>query len=287
MPDRRPARSKAEAAEHVRDLASRMKERWAKSFDPYDRGLWERSLSRERSPTPKPREKTPDPVREKKFIENLKKEGKKAGVEPVDQYIVYDPNRKGAARAGGGYSDDEKKKKKKKKSEDLWVELTIEPGCRIPPWLDATDDGDGPMPIHPSQLAAMHGGGGGGNFGSNLMPGEGAAMQAYVEAGVRIPRRGEVGMTADDIDTFETLGFVMSGSRHRRMNAVRIRKENQIYSAEEQRALSMYNFEERAAAETQVITDLRDMLQKKNATIDGALDTNDRFHSDGEHKKFI
>ena len=29
----------------------------------------------------------------------------------------------------------------------------------------------------------------------------------------------------------------MSGSRHKRMNAVRIRKENQIYSAEEKRAL--------------------------------------------------
>ena len=32
---------------------------------------------------------------------------------------------------------------------------------------------------------------------------------------------------------------VMSGSRHRRMNAVRIRKENQVYSAEEKRALAM------------------------------------------------
>jgi hypothetical protein len=31
------------------------------------------------------------------------------------------------------------------------------------------------------------------------------------------------------------------------MNAVRIRKENQVYSAEEKQALSVINFEEKAA----------------------------------------
>ena len=36
----------------------------------------------------------------------------------------------------------------------------------------------------------------------------------------------------------------MSGSRHARMNAVRIRKENQVYSAEEQRALALITLEE-------------------------------------------
>jgi hypothetical protein len=34
--------------------------------------------------------------------------------------------------------------------------------------------------------------------------------------------------------------WVMSGSRHRRMEAVRLRKENQIYSADEKRALAMF-----------------------------------------------
>lgn len=38
---------------------------------------------------------------------------------------------------------------------------------------------------------------------------------------------------------------MMFSSRHRRMNAVRMRKENQIYSAEEQRALAMFNYEEK------------------------------------------
>lgn len=38
----------------------------------------------------------------------------------------------------------------------------------------------------------------------------------------------QVGLTADQITKFEELGYVMSGSRHARMNAIRIRKENQV-----------------------------------------------------------
>ncbi|CAG2066901.1 unnamed protein product, partial [Timema podura] len=67
------------------------------------------------------------------------------------------------------------------------------------------------------------------DFGKALLPGEGAAMAAYVAEGKRIPRRGEIGLTSDQIASFESVGYVMSGSRHRRMEAVRIRKENQIY----------------------------------------------------------
>lgn len=78
-----------------------------------------------------------------------------------------------------------------------------------------------------------------GSYGGHLLPGEGDAMAEYVKSGMRIPRRGEVGITAEQIDGLESLGYVMSGSRHRRMNAVRIRKENQVYSAEEKRALAM------------------------------------------------
>ena len=62
-------------------------------------------------------------------------------------------------------------------------------------------------------------------------------MAAYVKEGKRIPRRGEVGLTTDQIDDFENQGFVMSGNRHKRMTAVRLRKENQVYTAEEKRAL--------------------------------------------------
>lgn len=74
-------------------------------------------------------------------------------------------------------------------------------------------------------------------FGKALLPGEGAAMAAYVAGGKRIPRRGEIGLTSDEIERFENQGYVMSGSRHRRMEAVRLRKESQIYSADEKRAL--------------------------------------------------
>merc|ERR1719169_138017 len=97
-------------------------------------------------------------------------------------------------------------------------------------------------------------------------------MAQFVEAGERIPRRGEVGLSTDQIEDFENLGYVMSGSRHRRMNAVRIRKENQVYSAEEKRALALYNFEEKASRETQLVGDLRDMLTKKNESINTALE---------------
>lgn len=55
-------------------------------------------------------------------------------------------------------------------------------------------------------------------------------MAAFVQSGKRIPRRGEVGLTADEISSFEELGYIMSGSRHSRMNAIRIRKENQVNS---------------------------------------------------------
>ena len=51
------------------------------------------------------------------------------------------------------------------------------------------------------------------SFGHALLPGEGEAMAAYVEAGKRIPRRGEIGLTSGEIETYEDSGYVMSGSR--------------------------------------------------------------------------
>lgn len=50
-------------------------------------------------------------------------------------------------------------------------------------------------------------------YGKALLPGEGAAMAAYVAEGKRIPRRGEIGLTCDEISSFESVGYVMSGSR--------------------------------------------------------------------------
>ena len=52
------------------------------------------------------------------------------------------------------------------------------------------------------------------SYGKALLPGEGAAMAAYIAEGKRIPRRGEIGLTSDEIKTFEDSGYVMSGSRY-------------------------------------------------------------------------
>lgn len=101
------------------------------------------------------------------------------------------------------------------------------------------------------------------DFGHALLPGEGAAMAAYIADGKRIPRRGEIGLTSDEIATFEDVGYVMSGSRHRRMEAVRIRKENQIYSADEKRALAMFSKEERQKRENTILTQFKDMIATK------------------------
>lgn len=77
-------------------------------------------------------------------------------------------------------------------------------------------------------------------------------MAAFVEDGARIPRRGEIGMQADVIEKFETAGYVMSGSRHKRMNAVRVRKENQVISAEEKRGILHLQAQEKAKRENEV-----------------------------------
>lgn len=90
-------------------------------------------------------------------------------------------------------------------------------------------------------------------YGKALLPGEASAMANFVQEGKRIPRRGEIGLNSDQIESFERAGFVMSGSRHALMNAVRIRKENQIYSAEEQRSMLKMKAEEKKKKEAAII----------------------------------
>jgi hypothetical protein len=103
------------------------------------------------------------------------------------------------------------------------------------------------------------------DYGKALLPGEGAAMASYVLEGKRIPRRGEIGLTSEEIDSFENVGYVMSGSRHRRMEAVRIRKENQIYSADEKRALAMFSREERQKRENKILSQFKEMVSAKTS----------------------
>ena len=101
------------------------------------------------------------------------------------------------------------------------------------------------------------------DYGGALRPGEGAAIAQYVQKNMRIPRRGEVGWQGEEIERLESVGYVMSGSRHARMNAVRIRKENQVYSAEEKRALALITFEEKQQQENKVMGEFRAMLQQR------------------------
>ncbi|XP_076323932.1 uncharacterized protein LOC143232404 isoform X1 [Tachypleus tridentatus] len=134
----------------------------------------------------------------------------------------------------------------------LWVERKVDRDNEE----DDDDDTVGPLPKSHVQLSAK-------DYGKALLPGEGAAMAAYVAEGKRIPRRGEIGLTSEEIESFEQVGYVMSGSRHRRMEAVRLRKENQIYSADEKRALAMFNKEERQKRENKILSQFRDMIHVK------------------------
>lgn len=132
---------------------------------------------------------------------------------------------------------------------------------------DDSDEEMGPMPLPDSSSGGAGGGGTSKSsskpYGSALLPGEGEALAQYVQQNLRIPRRGEIGYSGDEIGKYEASGYVMSGSRHARMNAVRIRKENQVYSAEEQRALALITLEENQQREAKLLQDFRGMLKEK------------------------
>ncbi|KAF8647052.1 hypothetical protein AX16_006889 [Volvariella volvacea WC 439] len=102
-------------------------------------------------------------------------------------------------------------------------------------------------------------------YGGALLRGEGSAMAAYLRENTeaRIPRRGEIGLTSDQIAEFENVGYVMSGSRHRRMNAVRIRKENQVISAEEKRGILKLQKEEKARREAILQEEFKELVNDK------------------------
>lgn len=121
---------------------------------------------------------------------------------------------------------EKKKKKKKKKAESseeeaVWVEqkskllYELDYIFKLLLFLDGEStqseeevEGEipGPMPKTQKSLTQKE-------MGLALLPGEGAAMAAYVAEGKRIPRRGEIGLTSEEIASYESVGYVMSGSR--------------------------------------------------------------------------
>jgi hypothetical protein len=62
--------------------------------------------------------------------------------------------------------------------------------------MEGDEDMVGPQPKQMVQLSHK-------DYGKALLPGEGAAMAAFVAEGKRIPRRGEIGLTSDEIETYE------------------------------------------------------------------------------------
>ncbi|OAD55930.1 hypothetical protein WN48_04116 [Eufriesea mexicana] len=164
---------------------------------------------------------------------------------------------------GANHRHESKNSSSDSESEELeWVEKNgINDKAKVKRGSSSDESGDevvGPVQKPHVTLSAK-------DFGKALLPGEGAAMAAYVAEGKRIPRRGEIGLTSEEIAAYESVGYVMSGSRHRRMEAVRIRKENQIYSADEKRALAMFSKEERQKRENLILGQFREMVNQKLA----------------------
>ncbi|GAB1525142.1 Ras-induced vulval development antagonist domain-containing protein [Rhizoctonia solani] len=150
--------------------------------------------------------------------------------------------------------------------DEMWVEKApTAPFVPVPATTSQQevleDEEIGPMPVVTSggKLSER-------DYGGALLRGEGSAMAAYIQDGERIPRRGEIGLTSDEIAQYEDVGYVMSGSRHRRMNAVRMRKENQVISAEEKRGILKMQKEEREKRESMIIGGFKEILEEKLKT---------------------
>jgi len=163
--------------------------------------------------------------------------------------------------------------------EDEWVEKPAEaaafvvlssPGKKIATTIKQTarvedgtsdDDGVGPQPIQRLIAKKVDER----SYGGALLRGEGSAMAAFLaeDSEARIPRRGEIGLTSDEIAKFEDVGYVMSGSRHRRMNAVRMRKENQVISAEEKRGILKLQKEERERREAILREEFSELVKER------------------------
>lgn len=132
-----------------------------------------------------------------------------------------------------------------------------------PPPSDDTKDRNHAEPEHDAAMQCI-------DYGKALRPGEGQKIAAFVQEGARIPRRGEIGLTSDEIESFERQGYVMSGNRNRRMEAVRLRKENQVYSHEELAALNQLTREERKQREDKILMQFRMLVQSKLGSAEDA-----------------
>uniref|UniRef100_A0A0N4Z0N7 Nkap_C domain-containing protein n=1 Tax=Parastrongyloides trichosuri TaxID=131310 RepID=A0A0N4Z0N7_PARTI len=100
-------------------------------------------------------------------------------------------------------------------------------------------------------------------YGDNISRNEGTAFAAFISQGKRIPRRGEIGLSSNQITEYERAGYVMSGSKNLKMEAVRIRKENQVMTAEEQILMKKHNIEAKKEEEEKIMEQFKLLIQSK------------------------
>ncbi|KAL0483548.1 hypothetical protein AKO1_014522 [Acrasis kona] len=157
------------------------------------------------------------------------------------------------------HSDSHKERKKSKKNnQELEVETSPKPRLLLQTNHEDSHKHDaefGPKPLVETVQKNVR-------YGGDMMPGEASAIAKYVQENKRIPRRGEVGLTSDEIERYEALGYVMSGSRNQMMNAVRLRKENQVISAEDRKRMALLSHEEKTKKENRLVQQFRDMIKK-------------------------
>uniref|UniRef100_A0A8R1XTY5 Nkap_C domain-containing protein n=1 Tax=Onchocerca volvulus TaxID=6282 RepID=A0A8R1XTY5_ONCVO len=166
----------------------------------------------------------------------------------------------------------EKKKRKKKhkksssESEEEWVEVTAEMR-EAEAAREKLEEAAMIGPAIPDHLQQKHAAlvdtTKRVNYGKDMLRGEAAAMASYIAQGKRIPRRGEIGLSSAEISEYEKIGYVMSGTRHKSMEATRLRKENQVMTAEEKRLLSGFTHDERKKKEEIVLQQFKSFIESK------------------------
>jgi hypothetical protein len=81
----------------------------------------------------------------------------------------------------------------------------------------------------------------------------------------RMTVRGDVTRPIEEVERYESLGYVMSGSRHKKNNIpiAKNKKDAQSFTAEEKRALAVYNLEEQQRRENNIINQMKSIWKSK------------------------
>ncbi|SIO73836.1 UPF0396 protein [Babesia microti strain RI] len=126
-----------------------------------------------------------------------------------------------------------------------------------------SDEDYGPMPmaVHETAINKSI------NDEPQIAEGKSRTLTQYALNDNRISRKA-AGMTPEEVEKYESLGYVMSGSSHWRMNQAKLLKEKEHYSVEDQRSKAILNPEERANKEVELINNLKEMLKKQNDIMD-------------------